>query len=275
MTKPFTYEHYRRMITTALERGYVFGAFDARQHLLATARYACILRHDCDYDLVAAGELARIEIALGIRSTWFLMLHSEMYNLLAAPNRDIVETIIAQGHRIALHFSTPFYRTSDTDTLCDRIDEERDLLRRLFGQEVTVVSFHRPSQMILDNKIKIRCCNTYDHDDMTGYHYISDSNMTWREACPTLLFRERRCRHLQLLIHPEWWTEDEQPIERKYETIFRHGFEQAQSVLLRNARTYNTPRHLSLTMPERGGDSLQHLDKSGDTRFSDRLPGAS
>jgi hypothetical protein len=176
------------------------------------------------------------------------MLHSEMYNLLAAPNRDIVEAILEQGHRIALHFSAPFYRTSDKETLSDRIDEERDLLRRLFGQEITVVSFHRPSPLILENRIKIRCCNTYDRDDMSGYHYISDSKMTWREACPTVLFREHRYNHLQLLIHPEWWTEDEQPLERKFETIFRHGFEQAQSVLLRNSRAYKTPRHMSLSM---------------------------
>jgi hypothetical protein len=248
MSKPFTFAHYERMMTTALDRGYEFGFFDTRQYLLTETRYGCILRHDCDYDLVAAGELARIESALGIRSTWFLMLHSEMYNLLSVPNRDTVETIHKLGHRIALHFSPGFYGAIDNDTLCDRIDEERDLVGRLFGQEIAVVSFHQPTALILDNKVKIRCCNTYDREDMAGYHYISDSNMIWRDVCPTVVFRERRHAHLQLLIHPEWWTEEEQPIEQKYETMFRHAFEQAQSVMLENERTYNTPRRLSLTI---------------------------
>jgi hypothetical protein len=255
MNSPFTFAHYERMIATALDRGYEFGFFDTRQQLLGSARHGCILRHDCDYDLVAAGKLARIESALGIRSTWFLMLHSELYNLLSAPNRDIIETILEEGHRIALHFSPSFYGTIDNDTLCERIDEERDLVHRLFGQEITVVSFHQPTPLILDNKIKIGCCNTYDREDMAGFHYISDSNMNWREACPTVLFRERRYPHLQLLIHPEWWTEEAQPIEQKYETMFRHGFEQAQSVMLENERSYNTLRRLSLTLKTPAGNS--------------------
>jgi hypothetical protein len=255
MSKPFTFAHYERMMMTALDRGYAFGFFETRRQLLADTSHGCILRHDCDYDLVAAGALARIESALGIHSTWFLMLHSEMYNLLSAPNRDIIDTILRQVHRIALHFSPGFYGAID-DTLPDRVDEERDLVQRLFGQEITVVSFHQPTAPILDNKIKIRCCNTYDREDMAGYHYISDSNMIWREACPTVLFFERRHAHLQLLLHPEWWTEEVLPIEQKYETMFRHGFEQAQSVMLENERTYNTPRRLSLTPdPPRRGDS--------------------
>jgi hypothetical protein len=178
------------------------------------------------------------------------MLHSEMYNLLSSPSREIIESILQRGHRIALHFSAGFYGAIDTDTdaLPDRIDEERELVHRLFGQEIAVVSFHQPKASILENKIKIRCCNTYDREDMAGYHYISDSNMTWRETCPTILFHERRYAHLQLLLHPEWWTEHEQPIEQKYETMFRHAFGQAQSVMLENERTYNTRRDLSFSV---------------------------
>lgn len=248
MSQPFTFNHYERMLTTALDSGYVFDDYAARQHLLRQAENGCILRHDCDYDLVAAGKLAHIETDFGIRSTWFLMLRSEMYNLMSRPNSDIVDGILRRGHRIGLHFDPSFYGTLSNETLCDRIDEERELLRRLFGQQIAVVSFHQPTTPILENHVKIRCCNTYDRNDMAGFHYISDSNMNWREACPTVIFRERRWQHLQLLIHPEWWTEEAQTIEQKYETMFRHTFEQAQEVLLQKDRTYNTGRRLSLSV---------------------------
>ncbi len=248
MSRPFTFAHYEKMLTTALDAGYAFGFYEQRRQLLQSP-YGCILRHDCDYDLVPARELAGIESSLGIHSTWFFMLHSELYNLMSGQTRTIVEAIVAGGHRVALHFSTDYYPDDGNAALCDRIDAERALLYRLFGQEITTVSFHQPTPAILENRVKIRCVNTYDRDDMAGYHYISDSNMIWREACATVLLHERRHPHLQLLLHPEWWTETEQPIEQKYETIVRNGFEQAQAVLLDTDRTYNAPRRLVLLPP--------------------------
>jgi len=245
---PFTYEHYKHILRSALENGYKFISFLELKDVHQKEQLVCCLRHDCDNDLTAAAAMAVLEAQIGVQSTYFLMLRSAMYNLLSTPNVGLVREIIRRGHMIGLHFDEQCYPNTSPAEVASYVDCERALLSREFGLPVNVVSFHQPSQRVLDNEIRISCINTYDHSDMEGVHYLSDSNTLWRGACPSKLFHERRYPRLQLLIHPEWWTKQEMTLQQKWNQMLRNNFELVQQSLLRRERTYNQRQEIAFIM---------------------------
>src|SRR4029079_12046411 len=99
----FTEASYREVVETARAR-YAFEPFgtDASgPHVL--------WRHDVDYSMHRAVVLARLEAELGARATYFVTLHSDLYNLLEPAVHDRVREIAALGHWIGLHFDAGFH----------------------------------------------------------------------------------------------------------------------------------------------------------------------
>jgi hypothetical protein len=238
----FTHERYRYIMHSALQSGYKFISYsDLRNHLTSTQNI-CLLRHDCDNDLSAALSIARIESEMGIRSTYFVMLRSAIYNLMSFPCKHIVKEIISLGHWIGLHFDAQPYENSESHDIAIHVDQERAWLSEEFNVLVDVVSFHQPSFRILDNQIKLNCLNTYDRFDMAGVHYLSDSNMSWKEGCPSHLFHQHQYQKLQLLLHPEWWTTKEINLDQKWMMILFNQFDIIQSSLMEREATYNSLR---------------------------------
>jgi hypothetical protein len=237
--RPFTYDHFRYILHSTLESDYRFISFASLdEYRRAAGRGACLLRHDCDNDLVAAAQMARIEQEFGVRSTYFLMLRSAQYNLLSISNSELVREIIGLGHWIGLHFDELYYRDVSPERLAACADRERDYISSEFNVPVEAISFHQPSRRVLDNEVRLNCLNTYDRHDMRGFHYISDSCMVWKEGCPSEFFRAQRRPLLQLLIHPEWWTEEEMSLQEKWNLMMRHNFELMQQSLLEKERAY-------------------------------------
>jgi len=234
----FTLREYKHILTSALRSGYECIRFsqigDYRRH----EGLLCCLRHDCDNDLVAAAAMASLEEKMRIRSTYFLMVRSAMYNILSIPNAKLVREIIAAGHEIGCHFDEQRYPGTTPAQMSACVDWERRLLSHEFGVPVDVISFHQPSKMVLENRIEVNCINTYNRKDMDGFHYISDSNTVWKEGNPIVVFRDRTYPKLQLLTHPEWWTPDEMPLRQKWNRMLRNNFELVQQSLLRRERAY-------------------------------------
>lgn len=238
----FTHEHYRYIIHSALQSGYQFISYSDLRNYVASTQNICLLRHDCDNDLSAALSIARIESEMGIRSTYFVMLRSAIYNLLSFPSKNIVKEIISLGHWVGLHFDAQPYEQMESRDLAIHVDRERALLSDEFNVSVDVVSFHQPSFRILENQIKINCLNTYDRLDMAGVHYLSDSNMRWKEGCPSEIFHQKQYQKLQLLLHPEWWTSREINLDQKWLMILFNQFDIIQGSLIEREATYNFPR---------------------------------
>ncbi len=251
---PFTHEHYRFLIRSGHEAGYRFATFDELERLRSENALACILRHDCDNDLVAARDLARIEAELGVRATYFVMTRSALYNLLAPPVSALVREIVALGHRLGLHFDEAPCRDLGPEEVAHRVDRERDLLGNEFGQRIDIVSFHQPSPRVLANEIRLKCRNTYDRRDMNGLHYISDSNLRFRGESPVECFRRREHRLLHLLLHPEWWTPEPMPLDRKWDRMMVHNVELMQDSLLAREDTFAQRRVVSISSPESGNE---------------------
>jgi hypothetical protein len=225
-----------------LQGGYKFIGYTDLKHHLTKPQNICLLRHDCDNDLSAALSIARIESEMGIRSTYFLMLRSPIYNLLSFPCKNIVKEIVCLGHWIGLHFDAQPYEHSESRDIAIHVDRERAWLSEEFNVSVDVASFHQPARRILENQIKLNCLNTYDRLDMAGVHYLSDSNMMWKEGCPSEMFNKHQYPSLQLLLHPEWWTNREINLDQKWLMILFNQFDIIQGSLLEREATYNISR---------------------------------
>ena len=68
-----------------------------------------LLRHDVDFSVDFAHKLATVEFNLGIHSTYFFMLTSNMYNLISGAHKELVKDIAKMGHKVSIHFDPTAY----------------------------------------------------------------------------------------------------------------------------------------------------------------------
>lgn len=208
MYKDFTIEGYNTLLETALENSFSF--VDFNEYFLlkkqgTAPEKTCILRHDIDADLDAALQLAVIENSLGIKSTYFLMFRSPVYNLLSRSNFSMANKILALGHKIGLHYDANYL--FNPDDIESKVKTELSSLNQLFNINSNVVSFHQPDNFILENEIIFSdIINTYDKSQFKDVVYFSDSNKKWKIDHPLNIFNSTSYNNVQLLIHPMWWA---------------------------------------------------------------------
>jgi hypothetical protein len=182
MSCDFSIGHYRELLEAAIAGGYRFAGFDR-----PPAAGDLFLRHDVDLSLDAALEMAEVEAAAGVWSTWFLMTRSVFYNLDSNVGAGAVSQLRTLGHRVALHALWP---NLDLDARFD-----------------PVVAWHNPDpeymEVPVEGATNVMTAPWYD-----PYHYRSDSNAHWRHGCPHDELAAGEFAWLQLLIHPEIWVYD-------------------------------------------------------------------
>ncbi|MBX3099070.1 MAG: hypothetical protein KF761_05770 [Salinibacterium sp.] len=153
--------------------------------------------------------MAEIEAEEGVRSTYFVLLHSEFYNSLEAEAVKRFRTISDLGHDIGLHFDASFHAPfADQLALEDALVFEKSIVERVFGGEVGVFSFHNPEiggALSFDADTLGGMINAYGRDLKAKYGYCSDSDGYWRFKRLSK-FLEGGETYGQVLTHPEWWT---------------------------------------------------------------------
>lgn len=214
----FTYNHYCDMLARAKQEEYTIGSFiehkDLKDH--DDNNNYIILRHDVDLSLKAALRFASIEHELQIHATYFILLHSEFYNALDIDNLAIIKKIQSYGHEIGLHY----------DPDCQTIQEEMDLLGHALNIDIKSIARHKLTEKG-SKPIQLPTGIIHAEPSFNSIKYLSDSSQYWREGC--------LCKHLgktpkmQVLIHPEWWTERGLPWNVVLETILHdqliHAYE--------------------------------------------------
>ncbi len=240
----FTLVAYQSLLQEAIASGYSFLAFN--DPAIFQTIPVCLLRHDIDTDLASAIELARIEAKLSIRSTYFLMLRSPLYNLLGRANHRMIQEILSLGHWIGLHYDAAFYPDSRR-SMEEWILWEAHILGDLFNSPIGAVSFHQPAEDILTNRVTIRgLVNTYDREYLRGFQYVSDSNKIWKKEPPNEIFRKKLYDRLHLLLHPMWWTGSsaKESTEAAWNRAILSNWRRSQEQLLETERAYGSPRSL-------------------------------
>jgi hypothetical protein len=208
MDTPFTYAGYRQLLRDYSGAGYQFGSF---HDFSGTGAPLVVMRHDIDFDLGAALEIAKVEREEGVAATYFFLLTTDHYSLFSSRGRDMVNEILALGHHLGLHFDCAAYAPELTEAeLAAACQKEVHILETWFDRPAQIVSYHRPSPRVLEGSpaLSAPLPHTYMARFMKEMKYCSDSRGEWRFGDPrsTPAFAERKPMHI--LIHPIWWKED-------------------------------------------------------------------
>ena len=206
MTSPdFCLGSYSDLLRALVTAGYAFRRFDD----IAPGERHLVLRHDVDQSLQAAVRIAEAEAALGITSTFFILLRTEMYNPFSRDGSRAISRIRECGHEIGLHFDPALYGPDPTAQET-AIATECSILEQAHGGTVSVFSLHRPpkSQIGSADRVAGRL-NAYGARFTKDIGYCSDSTGRWRYGHPLDHPSVRNGTALQLLTHPIWWYRDE------------------------------------------------------------------
>lgn len=228
----FSYESYVDLIQLLRETGYQFASYDN----FAEYDKCAILRHDVDFKLQDAGRLASVEQKEGIRSTYFVLLTSDFYNVFSRNSRSLIDGIRRCGHEIGLHFDEARYpeEMGNIDLIRKRILEEAGILAKAVGEPVTKVSMHRPSKNILRSNLGIPgMVNTYSDQFFSAFKYFSDSRHCWREPVEEII-RSGQYYRIQILVHPFWYDTDETDMGQAVRSFVNSANAERYQVLTEN-----------------------------------------
>lgn len=202
----FTYKAYINMLNLLKANDYEFCKYGEHSE----EKKFVILRHDIDMDLEKALELAKLEYKNGVNSTYFVLLSTDFYNIFSKKSNDILTEIISLGHDIGLHFDELRYNCKDIEDVKIMINKEVEIICKYMDYNIKSVSMHRPSNMVLDNDIKINgLINSYSKEYFEDFKYLSDSRMHWREDVEEIIVSQKYKR-LHILTHPFWYKDEEE-----------------------------------------------------------------
>ena len=196
----FAIGDYRRLLEAMLARGYETVPLAG----LIPDQRVMFLRHDVDLSLPCAVKIAQLEAELGLAATYYLLVATDMYNLMLPSAREAVRTLVALGHSIGLHFDPTKY-PAGTDMEAAAEDECR-FLKDVAGAPVETISFHRPSPELLGMEGRFAGRrHTYEPCFFHDIAYVSDSSGGWYRGHPLDHPAVAQGRAIQLLTHPIWW----------------------------------------------------------------------
>jgi len=179
------------------------------------------LRHDVDFSVRNAIKMARVENKLGIHAHYYFLADSQSYNVASSNFRNVVDEIKSLGHCLGLHFD----RQNESISVEDEFLTQIKRLSVAAKMEIRTYSPHNPgsSTMRYARDIPQEYINAYSFVNEGRMGYISDSNGKWQSDYLLEFLEEVRKKSYQILIHPEWWTEQE--MEPLSKIIFALGEE--------------------------------------------------
>jgi hypothetical protein len=203
----FTHNHYTQLLLEA-KKEYEFIEFNSAE--IYNDKNTILCRHDVDLSIHEALNLAHIENKINVKATYFLLPHSEFYNLFEKSITDKVNEIISLGHSVGLHFDPVYYNIKTKEELEYWLNFEKEIIQKIFKVQINVFSFHNPSEEMLrfDELSYAGMINTYAKELKESVTYSSDSNGYWRFKRMYDVINEDKPMKLQILTHPEWWTEE-------------------------------------------------------------------
>ena len=214
---PFTLTEYRELLRLAKRRFPVIGYPEYRQH----ERFV-IWRHDVEYSVPEMSVLARIDAEEGVRSTFFVQLHSEFYHFWERETADHIRQWVAWGHALGLHFDCGYFGDSVFAEIESKILFEKKLLEDTFGTPIESFSYHNPDSRNLRHQTDYGgLVNAYNADFFNGpITYVSDSNGRWRERTVRDVLEDPKTTKAQVNTHDTWWTDERIPQIEKLEAAF-------------------------------------------------------
>ncbi len=231
----FSFNHYREILTLVKEKGYQSTFYDEQ-----VEGRQIIIRHDIDLDLDAALEMAKIEAELDMKAVYFIWITSPFYNIFENRYKNIIMKIVELGHEIGLHYDETSYMCDSREELISYIDKESNLIKTYFDLDIRTVSFHRPSQYILNSDLKCgKYINTYSKKFFKEFAYISDSRGVWQNGCICDILNNDSPEKLQFLTHAIWWKEKSLINQERLKDFLQFKLEKMSNDLSTNITIYD------------------------------------
>ena len=196
---------YVDFLTKAKERGFSFVRF--QDFLPGTAslpsRYIA-LRHDVDFAPAYSLDMAELEHAAGVVSTFHVLVDGQFYNALDRTIIRQIREIRALGHEVGLHFALSSALHPDIgEEVAFRLKLLTDILGapvRSFSQHDLVNTGEAAVELPPGHEACVNARHAIREHDLL---YVSDSAKMWRRyTFETALDQER---NLCLLAHPHSW----------------------------------------------------------------------
>ena len=188
----FSIEHYSECLQLAKEQGYTIGRIRDWSKFNQDCEKYILLRHDIDFSIDYALDIACTELQNQVYSTYYILLQSEFYNPLSPHNVRLIRYLSDLGHEIGYHVNSNHM-----------IEGEEKILEKITGKPIFSYSHHFPRQT---PKPKVDDLYLNARDPMINVKFISDSCRNWREGC--------MCEHigkvdkLEILTHPVWYAHE-------------------------------------------------------------------
>ncbi len=166
-----------------------------------------LMRHDIDFCPLRALEIAKVEKKFNVTSTFFFLVNTNFYNICSSENNEIITEILKLGHDIGLHFDASFFKTRKLFNF--NCKKELQILENIIKKKINIISFHRPSKILLSLNKRIKGLeHTYMNKFTKNIYYCSDSQGLWRFKTPYEILNNitKKDFTLHLLTHPIWWT---------------------------------------------------------------------
>lgn len=227
--------HMQIFLSVVCKKGYTFSNY----HNWREEKRTIILRHDVDMNIEAAYEMALLEKSKNVQSTYFILVNTDMYNIHSSKNRKLMKKILECGCEIGLHFDEKPYQELDKIQIENTIRMEKEILENVIEEPIRCVSWHRPSQMILEQGVQIEgLINSYDKEYFNSMKYVSDSRRNWREDVCDLVESETYAR-MHILTHPVWYSQiNEKGIKEALVREMVRGVQQHYNRLDENIRDF-------------------------------------
>lgn len=189
-----------------------------------------LLRHDLDHSLRAAVPIAELEAEFGVRSTYFVQVTCDFYNLLGGEGRAAVARVGSLGHEVGLHYDARRYagilRRSGAAAAERALRLDVAMLEDIAARPVVSASQHLPSDTEGFDVLRVVRHEAYEERFTAGrMAYVSDSLLAWRQATPHDLLDQRAS--FQLLTHPMKWAT---PVDGLSEVLSRAFREESEAL---------------------------------------------
>ncbi|MCI8281979.1 MAG: hypothetical protein HFI76_09860 [Lachnospiraceae bacterium] len=224
-----SYDEYRKILKDIKASGKLM---DYKEAL--SADEFLILRHDVEFSLERAYRMAQVEAVEKVASTYFVQITNNSYNALSMQNRKRIKEISDMGHKIGLHYH--LNQVTDPLKTRDGIRDQIRIMSEMCGISIDRFSIHRPVREVYYNSIPIEgMINAYSSEFFTlteegatikeedlEVKYIADSRHRWNYGYPDVDTFSRN-RKIQLLIHPDFWSEEGCDAKRNFEKLIEEN----------------------------------------------------
>lgn len=204
MNRNFSYKEYKMILDS------YSGRFKKFSEVIGVSEFV-ILRHDVEFNVNRALQLAQLEETEGVKSTFFFQVMSNAYNPFSKINQDAIRAIEMMGHSVGLHAYISQLASPSFNVIENELKRQKDLFEVGLNIKCSSFSFHRPPNWALDirrdeigSMINAYGPSFFEYSaEPRSIKYVADSKHTWAYGHPLEHCDKPK---IQILAHPDEWT---------------------------------------------------------------------